>query len=50
VLSAGRSGTSLAAQAIHRLGVHLGTDADLIPASVHNQWGLLGARVDLRTQ
>jgi hypothetical protein len=39
VLSAGRSGTSLAAQAIHRLGVYLGTDEDLIPASAHNESG-----------
>jgi hypothetical protein len=39
VLSVGRSGSSLAARALHALGVHLGEQDELLPATPQNQDG-----------
>jgi hypothetical protein len=39
VLSAGRSGTSLAAQAMNLFGVYLGEEEDLMPATEQNRHG-----------
>jgi hypothetical protein len=48
VLSVGRSGSSLVARAINLVGVHLGAEEDLIPASEQNERGFWESRAIYR--